>query len=128
MNFCKDTANIWQIVGYILLIFKIVIPLILIVFGMLDLGKAVVGSKEDDTKKAINSLVRRVIAAVVIFFIPTLISFAIGIVGGWNSDSEVKSQYDICRKCITNPNSTSGLTINNKDVGCKNLADEAWNK
>ena len=128
MNFCRDTANIWQIVGYVLLIFKIVIPLILILFGMIDLGKAVIGSKEDDTKKAINSLVRRVIAAVVIFFIPTLISFVIGIVGGWKNNNEVKEQYNICRKCITNPNSTSGLTVDGKEVGCASLATDAWNK
>ena len=41
-NFCQSTANIWIIFGYVVTIFKIVIPLLLIVFGMVDLGKAVI--------------------------------------------------------------------------------------
>ena len=39
-GFCSQTANIWQVLGYVVMIFKIVIPLLLIVFGMVDLGKA----------------------------------------------------------------------------------------
>ena len=31
-GFCANTANIWQVIGYALLVFKIVIPIILIVF------------------------------------------------------------------------------------------------
>ena len=30
-NFCVDTSNIWRMVGYFLLVFKIVIPIILII-------------------------------------------------------------------------------------------------
>ena len=101
-GFCAATANIWQIVGYVLLVFKIVIPLLLIIFGMLDLGKAVIASKEDEIKKATGSLVRRAIAAVIIFLLPTIISFIIGIVGGFTEEAE--ADYKICKSCITNPN------------------------
>ena len=103
INFCTNTANIWQIVGYVLLIFKIVIPILLIIFGILDLGKAVIASKEDEIKKATGSLVRRAIAAVVIFLLPTIVSFLIGIVGGFKG-TEAEKDYNVCRKCITNPN------------------------
>ena len=54
MGFCANTANIWQVVGYVLLAFKIVIPILLIIFGMLDLGKAVIASKDDEIKKQQN--------------------------------------------------------------------------
>ena len=50
-GFCYDSANIFQVIGYILMIFKIVIPVILIILGMIDLGKAVVASKDDEIKK-----------------------------------------------------------------------------
>ena len=46
-GFCANTANIWQIVGIILLVVKIVIPILLIIWGMLDLGKAVVAANDD---------------------------------------------------------------------------------
>lgn len=112
-GFCAATANIWQIVGYVLLIFKIVIPLLLIIFGMIDLGKAVIASKEDEIKKATGSLVRRAIAAVVIFLLPTLIGFVIGIIGGFTDEAE--ADYNVCKSCITNPNN-----------GCSE-ADAIWN-
>ena len=79
IGFCAKTANIWQIVGYVLLIFRIAIPILLIVFGAIDLGKAVIASKEDEIKKATGSLVRRAIAAVVIFLLPTIVTFLIGL-------------------------------------------------
>ena len=34
-GFCYDSANIWQVVGYLLLVFKIVIPIILIILGII---------------------------------------------------------------------------------------------
>lgn len=101
-GFCADSANIWQVVGYVLLIFKIVIPILLIILGMIDLGKAVVASKDDEIKKSIKSLMWRAIAAVVIFFVPTLISLIMGLVSNFG-DSGAKSDFEICRTCISNP-------------------------
>lgn len=102
-GFCQDSANIWQVVGYILLVFKIVIPIILIVLGMIDLGKAVVASKDDEIKKAVKSLAMRAIAAVVIFFIPTLVGIVMSLVSNF-SDSGASVDYNICKSCIVSPN------------------------
>ena len=48
---------------------QIGIPIILIVLGMLDLGKAVMASKEDEIKSAQKLLIKRAIYAVAIFFV-----------------------------------------------------------
>ncbi len=112
-GFCATTANIWQIIGYVLLVFKIVIPILLIIFGMIDLGKAVIASKDDEIKKATTSLVKRAIAAVVIFLLPTIVSFLVGIVGAFGS---VQEDYEICRTCISNP----------KDGECNGRAKDLW--
>ena len=101
-GFCKQSADIWQVVGYLLLVFKIVIPVILIIFGMIDLGKAVVSGKDEEIKKNMKSLMIRAIAAVAIFFIPTIVGIVIGLVSSF--DDEGKADYDICRQCITKPN------------------------
>lgn len=113
--FCNDTANAWQVVGYVLTIFKIIIPCLLIIYGMFDLGKAVISNKEDEIKKSTKTLLRRAIAAVIIFFIPTLVSVLMGLIQGFN---ENKENYNICRKCLTNPNSED----------CKKRANNAWKK
>ena len=97
-NFCGETSNIWRTVGYFLLIFKIVIPLILIILGMVDLGKAVVSSDDKAISKAAKSLLMRVIAAICIFFIPTIVSFVIRLV-----DTSVDDKNEICARCISSP-------------------------
>ena len=107
--FCTETANVWQVVGWIMLVFKIIIPLLLIIFGMLDLGKAVTSNKEDEIKKATGSLMRRAIAAVVIFFIPTLVGVIMNLVDGGNN-------YKPCAKCISNP----------MNDDCGKWAENAW--
>ena len=112
-GFCASSANVWQTVGYILLVFKIVIPILLIIFGMIDLGKAVIASKDDEIKKATTSLVKRAISAVVIFFIPTIVGVVMGIVGNF---AAVREDFDVCRYCISSP--TSG--------NCTEHANLAW--
>lgn len=113
-GFCANTANIWQIVGIVLLVVKIVIPILLIIWGMLDLGKAVVAAKDDEVKKATKSLAMRAVSAVIIFFIPTLVNVIFGMISNFNEVA--KEDWDICRKCITSPNDE-----------CSGYAEDAWN-
>ena len=96
LDFCTKTKDVWSLVGKILGIFKIVIPLLIIIFGMIDLGKAVVASKDDEIKKAAKQLLIRIIAGIVIFFIPTLVGFAFSLADGI-SDTD----YSTCEACIT---------------------------
>lgn len=115
-GFCAQSANIWQVVGYVLLIFKIVIPILVIILGMIDLGKAVVASKDDEIKKSIKSLMWRAIAAVVIFFVPTLISLIMGLVSNFSA-SGAQKDFEICRACITNPRKGNCVTYANEANG-----------
>lgn len=100
-EFCAKSTDIWQIVGKILFVFKIVIPLLLIIFGMIDLGKAVISSEEKAIKEATTSIIRRLIAAVVIFFVPTIVGAVFGLIGEFNE--EQKDDYTICKNCLVHP-------------------------
>jgi len=102
LNFCNDSVKVWELVGKILLVFKIVIPLLLIIFGMIDLGQAVIGSDEKDIQKATKKLLRRAIAAVIIFFIPTIVGAIMGLISDFNDDSK-EAGYDTCSACLTKP-------------------------
>ena len=113
-TFCTDTANVWQVIGYAMMIFKIVIPLLLIILGMVDLGKAVVANDDKQIKSSTTALVKRAAAAVIIFFIPTLVGFIFSIIAGFND--EIKANYNVCKQCVVSPTSDS----------CKNNANTAW--
>ena len=53
---------------------EIIIPIVLIVLGMLDLGKAVIASKEDEIKAAQKLLIKRIIYAVAIFLVVFIVT------------------------------------------------------
>lgn len=114
-GFCVKTANVWQIVGYALLVFKIVIPILLIIFGMIDLGKAVIASKDDEIKKATKGLAMRAIAAVVVFLIPTIVGMLFTMISGFSGEKGA-DDFNVCKICITSPNSSE----------CQSKADDAW--
>ena len=99
-GFCYKSADIWQVVGYVLLVFKIVIPIILIIFGMIDLGRSVVSGKDDEIKKNMKSLMIRAIAAIAIFFIPTFVGMIMGVVSKFG---DVEKDFNVCKTCISSP-------------------------
>ena len=104
LDFCKSTASVWQIVGWVFMIVKIVLPILLIIFGVMDFSKAVMASKDDEIKKAANSLGIRAIAAVAVFFVPTLVGIVMGLIVDF-ANSGAKADYDICKTCILSPSS-----------------------
>lgn len=98
------------IVSTIVLIIKIAVPILLIIFGMLDLGKAVVASKEDEIKKGQQLLIKRAITAVLVFFVIQIVQIIIRFVSG-NNASVIN-----CFNCFINgDSSTSACEITDND-------------
>ena len=58
----------------ILPIFQIGIPIILIVMGTIDLGRAVLSSDDKEIKAGTSRLIKRAIAAIFVFFVATIVS------------------------------------------------------
>ena len=56
------------------------IPLLLIIVGMFDMGKAIVAKKEEDVKKAQKLLVRKLIVGVIVFLLPYFVELIVKIV------------------------------------------------
>ena len=62
-------------------ILQIGIPIILIVLGTLDLGKAVISSDDKAVKEAQSKLIKRCTYAILVFFIVTLVNLVFSMVG-----------------------------------------------
>ena len=60
-------------------ILQIGIPILLIVMGSIDLGKAVLSSDDKEIKGATGKLVKRAIAAVAVFFVVTIVQLLMGL-------------------------------------------------
>ena len=101
-SFCSDSTAIWSVVGWLLTIFKIVIPILMIIFGSIDFGRAVVAQKDDEIKKAGKQLAIRAVAGLIIFILPSVIKMVIG----WALDiSNTEMNYEQCLECAVSPNS-----------------------
>ena len=84
------------IISTIIMIIKIAVPILLIIFGMLDLGKAVIASKEDEIKKGQQTFIKRAIAAVIVFFVIQIVQIIVRFISG-NDQSVVQ-----CFNCFIN--------------------------
>ena len=95
---------VFQVIGYIILIIKILVPIILIVLGSIDLGKASLSGDDKAVKEAAISFAKRVLVGLIIFFVPTILDFFLGLVEG---TTDVSSKYRGCTDCVLNPNNSS---------------------
>ena len=77
---------------------KIATPIILIIVSIIALLKAVSASNEDEIKKAQKGLIRKMIAAAMVFFIVTIVQFVIMKV----ADSSETGSLSSCLSCMLN--------------------------
>lgn len=75
-------SELINIVHTIVELIKIGVPILLIIFGMLDLGKAVMAQKEDEIKKGQQTFVKRLIAAAIVFFVVVIVQLVFNLVTG----------------------------------------------
>lgn len=90
LDYCKNLEPVINILHAIVNLLRWGIPLVLILYGMLDLGKAVMAGKEDEMKKAQNTLIKRFVYAVAVFLVVTIVDLVMGIVS--DSGAETGSQ------------------------------------
>lgn len=102
-NLCAEESvqKILVLAGYILMITKVVVPLILMVIGSIDLYHAVIGG-DKELGKSIKSLALRLVAGVFIFFIPSLVNFAFDLIYENSGGKSIDKQ---CVTCVLEPNS-----------------------
>lgn len=99
---CGDARDIpYQVPGIISMIvnlLKIATPIILIFVSIITLLKALAASKEDEIKKAQSSLIKKIIAAAMVFFVVSIVQFVVSKVA---SASE-KRGFSKCLSCFLN--------------------------
>lgn len=100
---CYESSTVLQLVGWVLTVFKIAVPLIIVVLGIIDLAKAAISSKPDEIKKSVTSLVWRLVGGIAIFFVPAIIMMLFGFIKDYTAAEEEITSWDICHDCIVSP-------------------------
>ena len=93
LSICDEPRilEVFRIIKLLITIIKIVVPLILIISGMITFIKAI---QDSETSKALNVFVKKCIAAILIFLIPTFVSIIANVVGSG-------TEYANCFKLAT---------------------------
>lgn len=71
---------------------QVVVPILLIIWGMLDFAKSVVAKKEDDIKKYQKNFISRLISALIVFLIVVIVQFAVSVMNSVEQKSNVEGQ------------------------------------
>jgi len=93
-------ASIRYYIDTVLSYVRIIVPILIILLGIIDFAKAVLAGKEDEMKKSQRDFARRVIAGVVVFFVPLLINIVMDV-----TEDVWKSTDWACPENITEENS-----------------------
>ena len=97
---------LFNVVSTIITGIKIVVPILLIIWGMLDFAKSVVAKKEEDIKKYQKAFVSRLISALVVFLIVFVVQLAVNLVSSVedtvNEDGTTVSDIWSCSKKFIN--------------------------
>ena len=87
-----------QVISIIFVIIRLLVPILLIIVSMISFFKATFSGKVDDElNKAKQAFVHRIIAAVVIFFIVSIVNFVVGLSVGTNNS------FSSCLNCMIHP-------------------------
>ena len=101
-NGCGDLEAIIRFVKLgVLPIIQIGVPILLIVMGSIDLGRAVLSSDDKEIKAATSKLIKRAIAAIAVFFVATIVTLLMGLFAKSGADETVEGTTDWAT-CWTN--------------------------
>lgn len=99
-----EVLEVLQIVEVIIMAFRIAVPIILIVSGMITLMNTIKSGDEDLLAKSKKVLINKIIAAVLIFFVPLLVELVILVAGG---DTDYKNCINIKESTINSAYSST---------------------
>ena len=85
-----------EVVSTIINVIKIVVPVLLVIFGMLDLFKGITAQKEDEIKKGQQLFVKRLITGALIFFVFIIVELLVSFAAGSKDNKTIMD----CAKCF----------------------------
>ncbi len=91
----EDLVPIARFIKYgVYPIIQIGIPILLILMGTIDLGKAVLSSDDKEIKGATGKLIKRAIAAIAVFFVATIVSLVMNMFSSSGASDSVDGTED----------------------------------
>lgn len=94
-----------SIVSFVINLLKIATPIVLVIVSAISLLKAIAASKEDELKKAQTMLIKRLIAAALVFLVVSIVQFVILRFADSSEEGDIKA----CLSCFLNNDCSSSV-------------------
>lgn len=104
LDLCTDGTldPVLRIIGIVIRIIWIGVPIALIILGSIDLGKAVISSKEDEVKKAKKAFINRLIYAVLVFAVVWIVGLVMNFITKLQFNGTNTTDWNACWQQIMN--------------------------
>ena len=108
LEYCAGTLGggipegIGNVVHLVVLAIQVVVPILLIIWGMIDFAKAIIGQDEDKIKAGQRTFLKRLIAAVVVFLVVTIVQLAIRLAASVGGDGNSAGNAWTCAQELIN--------------------------
>lgn len=98
-----NMAMLPNITSLVVTLIKIAVPIILVIMGMIDLSKAVMGNDEKQMKESQSKLIKRVIYAVLVFLVVSIVQIIFGALGKQGVETgDTGASVSGCISCFIN--------------------------
>ena len=107
------------ITSFLVALLQVAIPVVLIIAGILEMIKAIVAGNPDQVSKSKNKLIKKFVAALIAFFVITLLTTVVKM----TAESNEKATFVACMSCFLNNdcnNDCSSYVSSNGEVTYKN--------
>lgn len=96
---CQDVlgANVYKILQKFFKMIYVIVPFLVLILGMLDLGKAVLSSKDDEMQKAKGRFTKRIAMGLLVFIVPTIINILFYVVNFAKDPSDSNNFFNYVR-------------------------------
>ena len=87
----------------IIIAIQIVVPILLIIWGMIDFAKAIIGQDEDKIKAGQKIFMKRLIAAVIVFLVVTIVQLVVNLassISGEEAGNAAGTAWDCASEII----------------------------
>ncbi len=74
-------SAVFNLTSMIIFAIQVIVPVLLIIWGMIDFVKSVIGGDETKIKEGQKVFIKRLIAAIVVFLIVTIVKLVVNLVG-----------------------------------------------
>ena len=95
-------SKIPETVSTIITVIKVAVPVLLVIFGMLDLFKGITAGKEDEIKKGQQLFIKRLISGALVFFVFLIVQLLVSFAAGSKENQTIMD----CADCFINNDCT----------------------